>query len=298
MESKLPTSASPDTPGDARSAVTPPFGTSGSAGSPSATSSSGSRGRPWWRPRWWELLPEATLALGLLVFFIDEPDPALSAFKSPRAIVLMTAGAVVWVVGRVALARYTRRAIPRTALFMGGSAVALAAIVLPAYNDTKVVETFPGLAAPAVSTTPTTPAATTPLLAAPSPTECPVAVGCTSSRYGTFAPATPVLLRSGSFRGIDHRTSGTVNIYRNPNGGFVVGLENIDIQPGPDYDVYIVPGADRSNRSNAIKLDDLRGNKGTQFYEVPSGTDVGSGEWTVLVWCQTFGVPIANATPA
>jgi len=40
------------------------------------------------------------------------------------------------------------------------------------------------------------------------------------------------------------------------------------------------------------------GNKGTQCYAVPRGTEVTSGLWTVLVWCQTFDVPVAGATPS
>ena len=36
---------------------------------------------------------------------------------------------------------------------------------------------------------------------------------------------------------------------------------------------------------------------GTQFYDVPADVDLAAGPWTVLVWCQTFGVPVANATP-
>ena len=77
-----------------------------------------------------------------------------------------------------------------------------------------------------------------------------------------------------------------------------MGLEDIDIQPGPDYDLYIVPGADRKDSKGGIRLGDLRGNKGTQFYEAPAGIDLENGPWTVLVWCQTFAVPVANATPA
>ena len=31
---------------------------------------------------------------------------------------------------------------------------------------------------------------------------------------------------------------------------------------------------------------------------VPGGTDLTGGPWTVLVWCETFDVPVAGATPA
>ena len=98
--------------------------------------------------------------------------------------------------------------------------------------------------------------------------------------------------------GIDHRASGTVNVYRRADGSHVVGLVDIDVQPGPDYDVYVVPGSDRDELADAVRIDDLRGNQGTQFYEVGAETDLEAGPWTVLIWCQTFSVPIANATPA
>jgi hypothetical protein len=62
--------------------------------------------------------------------------------------------------------------------------------------------------------------------------------------------------------------------------------------------VYLVPGADREALDDAARLDDLRGNRGSQFYDVAPQTDLGAGRWTVLIWCQTFSVPIANATPA
>ena len=84
-------------------------------------------------------------------------------------------------------------------------------------------------------------------------------------------------MRSSAIHGIDHRASGTAVIYRQPDGSLVVGLEDIDIQPGPDYDVYVVPGADREDTDGGIRLDDLRGNKGTQYYPVPTGTDVATG---------------------
>ena len=87
-------------------------------------------------------------------------------------------------------------------------------------------------------------------------------------------------------------------LYQQPDGSYTVGLEDIDIQPGPDYDVFVVPGANREDKDGGTRLDDLRGNKGTQYYAVPPAADIGNGEWTVLVWCQTFAVPVAGATPS
>ena len=108
----------------------------------------------------------------------------------------------------------------------------------------------------------------------------------------------PAALRTADARsGIDHRATGTVSLYRSDDGRHVVGLEQIDIQPGPDYDVYLVPGHDQQDPGDGIRLDDLRGNQGTQYYEIPAGTTIGDGSWTVLVWCQIFDVPVANATP-
>jgi len=159
----------------------------------------------------------------------------------------------------------------------------LAIVVVPAYRNHTVVEELPVVRADAVLTPPAAEVAPSqmPAEAAPAP-----------------APVTgPMRIRSGSFRGIDHRARGSVNIYVRDDGSQFVGLEEFDIQPGPDYDVFVVPGADRTDPEGGVRLDDLRGNAGSQFYEVPAGSDVTDGAWTVLIWCQTFDVPVANATP-
>jgi hypothetical protein len=231
--------------------------------------------------RWWELLPELLLALGLGVFFVMETDAATSAFKSSKAITLMVVAGVVWIVARVLLVRYTHWPVLRLVVFALAGLGVLWIVVFPAYDDTTVVEALPVAPEPAATVT-------TPPVTEPGSSRTPT----------TTAPATPVAVRMSMFRGIDHRASGNVVVYRQPDRSLLVGLEDIDIQPGPDYDVYIVPGANREDIGDAVRLDDLRGNKGTQYYEVPAGTDVTTGEWTVLVWCETFDVPIAGATPA
>ena len=156
------------------------------------------------------------------------------------------------------------------------SVVAIAAIallVVPTLRDEKVVEEFP--AAVAEPVTPTRPAA--------APT--------------TTAPAAPTRISTGTLRGIGHDATGAASVYERSDGSRVVGLEAIDIEPGPDYRVFVVPGLDQERPGDGRELDALRGNQGTQFYEVPSGTDVGPG-WTVLVWCRAFGVPVAHADQA
>jgi len=233
--------------------------------------------RRWRWSRWWELVPEAVLAGGLGYFFFDEMDAATSAFKSGRAVTLMIGVAAAWLAARLLLWRLVRWPVLRLVPFLAGGLAILAIVVLPAYRTHTVVERLragPALESDASSTQRSTPEAE------------PV------------ASAAPQLVRSSAFRGIDHRARGTVNVYRRGDGRHVIGLEDFDIQPGPDYDVYVVPGADRTNRDAGTRIDDLRGNAGTQYYEVPAGLDLESGPFTVLVWCQTFGVPVANATPA
>jgi hypothetical protein len=228
------------------------------------------------------LLPEIVLAAGLGWFLIDEPDAATSAFRSGRAVLLAAAATLAWIVGRVLLARFVPWRTVRAAAFGVAAIGALAIVVVPAYDDDTVVEAFP--------TAPST-AAEGHDAATIAPPTMPVRSPATS------LAAEPMRLRTGSFVGIDHRATGTVSIYRAPGGHLVVGLEEFDIQPGPDYDVYVVPGADRDDRDGGTRLDDLRGNQGTQFYEVPADVALGDGEWTVLIWCATFGVPVARATP-
>jgi hypothetical protein len=206
---------------------------------------------------------------------------------------------VAWFAGRILLARLLPWRLARTAVFALAAIGALAVVVLPAYRNETVVEAFPVTPSPPLvaTTTSVVPDETATAASVPTTTTTPTTAPTTTAPTTTSVPPGPVRLRSAPFMGIDHRASGTVSVYRNPDGTHVVGLEEFDIQPGPDYDVYVVPGANRADREGGSRLDDLRGNQGTQYYEVPADVAVGSGDWTVLIWCQTFGVPVANATP-
>jgi hypothetical protein len=277
----------------------------------------------------WEFVPEAVLAIGLTAFLVHQNDAATSAFKSSKALVIMAAVTVAWLAARVALARLVRFALVRAAVFSVAAVVALSVVVFPAYDNETVIESFPTAAVapapePVAAPTPTPSTTATPTTATTarrattttsSTRVAPAAAPSTTTSTTTTAPiqteaapvqpvsapapmAGPQRLRAGAIRGIDHRASGTAVIYRQPDGRYVVGLEDIDIQPGPDYDLYVVPGSDRKDTKGGVRLGDLRGNRGTQFYEVPASVNLEDGPWTVLVWCQTFAVPVAGSTPA
>ncbi|MGH9179438.1 MAG: hypothetical protein ACRD0N_12905, partial [Acidimicrobiales bacterium] len=130
------------------------------------------------------MLPEAVLVLGLTLFLVDEPDAATSAFRSSRALALMAVAAVAWVGLRVLLARVLPLPLARAAVFAVGAAAVLAVVVIPAYDDDTVVETFPAaLGAPANAAAPDTVAATT---TAPTTT-----AATTAASAPPAAPATP-----------------------------------------------------------------------------------------------------------
>jgi hypothetical protein len=221
------------------------------------------------------VVPQVLLFGGMLVMFVVHPNAITAGVQSTRAIVVNAVLLTGWLALSFVLWRWPRVYVG----VLGVVAVAaIAVLVVPTLRDTKVVEEFP--AAIAEATTPTS-AGATPM---------------TPTTVTTIAPD-PVRISTGALRGVGHDATGTASVYERADGSRVVALEAIDIEPGPDYRVHVVPGPDRESPDDGLELDALRGNQGTQYYEVPSGTAVGPG-WTVLVWCRAFGVPVANASQA
>lgn len=144
------------------------------------------------------------------------------------------------------------------------------------------------------------PVAAVDLAAAPEPT-APTAAPTTPSTVSTpTTPAAPVEPRAwaqGEIRPLTgHRGAGTATLWELPDGTLFVRLENYQTGPGPDLDVYLVPGEDRTRPAEgSIFVADLDETSGNKNLTLPAGVDP-AGSWTLLVWCESFQVEVSNAT--
>jgi hypothetical protein len=157
-------------------------------------------------------------------------------------------------------------------------AIALAVTVPPALADTTVNEDLPVAAVPTAAGDPAAgaPATGNPAAGAPSAGTAAVEVG------------------RATVAGIGHDASGDARLIRTGDS-LLVRLENFQVESGPDFFVWLVPGAGKQSPDGGVSLGKLKASKGNQNYPVPAGTGV-DGPVTVLIWCRAFAVPVASAT--
>lgn len=105
-------------------------------------------------------------------------------------------------------------------------------------------------------------------------------------------PETMQVAGSGAFAGLaGHNGQGTAKLLR-INGKYFVRFEDdFAVTNGPD--LFVGFGKDGEYKSEA-QLAPLKGNEGSQNYELPDSIDVSQYN-EVWIWCRAFHVPFAKA---
>jgi len=129
------------------------------------------------------------------------------------------------------------------------------------------------------------------------------AEGRTATASEDMPEESPRKLLTGSLVGADsfHQGTGQAAIYELEDGSRVLRFEDLDVTNGPDLHVILTPVAAAEGRgdvmaSGYVDLGGLKGNRGDQNYEIPADVEIGSGQWTVVIYCQPFHVIFATAS--
>ena len=180
------------------------------------------------------------------------------------------------------------------------------AVDAPAYEDMPESPTTVTTAGPATTTaaaTGTTDATSDPEPAETSapPTTAPPTTATPAETTQAPEPAGPVALVTGPLMDADsfHMGSGQVTLYRLEDGSHLIRLEDIEVTNGPDLHVLLSPthglgGRDDLQAAGYIDLGSLKGNIGSQNYEVPAGYEIPE-QLTLVIYCVPFHVVFATA---
>ncbi len=119
---------------------------------------------------------------------------------------------------------------------------------------------------------------------------------------GADNQAQAMALKEGSFKDADsfHKGSGQATIYRAPDGGYLLRLENLDVTNGPALHVFLSPHedpdrGDEVKQAGYVNLGRLKGNRGNQNYPIPADLDLDVIN-SVVIYCKPFSVVFSVAT--
>lgn len=114
-------------------------------------------------------------------------------------------------------------------------------------------------------------------------------------------PTGPVALASGTLMDADsfHKGSGQVVLYQLEDGSRIIRLEDIEVTNGPQLHVLLTPvhglaGRDHLREAGYVDLGALKGNIGSQNYEVPADYVIPE-QMTLVIYCVPFHVVFATA---
>lgn len=235
--------------------------------------------------RWprWGWLPYLLVAAFVGFWALTHIGAVVSGAGSWQAVTFGVGAALLAVLLLMGVARLTHRGWAGQLAGLVPLVAAVTVAVLPSYLPSTVDEAAPeGLIA-----------APTPPTSGPDASTDPTA---TADPPATTTPAGPIEISSAQFVGIDHDAAGTARLIQLEDGSLLVRFEQFSVEPGPDYNVYVISGAQASAPDGGTLLGDLKGTVGEQNYPIPAGAIPGAGALTVLIWCEVFAVPVANAT--
>ncbi|MGH3716117.1 MAG: DM13 domain-containing protein [Micromonosporaceae bacterium] len=127
------------------------------------------------------------------------------------------------------------------------------------------------------------------------PSAAPAATGTQ-----TAAAAGPVLVSQGRFVTHEHDTSGTAKLIKLPDGRYQLALEKLRTSNGPDLRVWLTDQAVTPDGwrvfddGEYVELGALKGNVGSQVYDIPAKVDVTKYR-SVTIWCKRFSVSFGAA---
>ncbi|WP_420611653.1 DM13 domain-containing protein [Candidatus Spongiisocius sp.] len=173
-----------------------------------------------------------------------------------------------------------------------------------AATDTPVEEPMPEMPEMAATTTSVAAGNTSAATAAPTEDEAPTTTAVAVTELSTTLPPEPtgpVALASGALMDADsfHMGSGQVVLYQLEDGSRIIRLEDIEVTNGPQLHVLLTPvhglaGRDHLREAGYVDLGPLKGNIGSQNYEVPADYVV-PDQLTLVIYCVPFHVVFATA---
>ena len=105
------------------------------------------------------------------------------------------------------------------------------------------------------------------------------------------APSASGPVVGGTFRSLDHETTGRAVVLERADGTKVLRLEDLATSNGPDLYVYLSPnpatGDEGAFDEGHLSLGRLRGNLGDQNYDLAAGADLARYR-SVVIWCDRF----------
>ncbi|GAA3206542.1 DM13 domain-containing protein [Actinocorallia longicatena] len=114
---------------------------------------------------------------------------------------------------------------------------------------------------------------------------------------GKQAPQGPEkVYEGGKWRSYSHgETTGTVKLYKQPDGSHLLRLEDLRTSNGPDVKVVLAEQSfDQVGQlpPGYLTLATLKGNTGSSNYAIPAGTDITKYK-SAVIWCKRFDAVFA-----